>query len=53
LKEKDEIYAKPDFSDEDGIKASELEAEFAELDGWNAESDAGKLLEQHRFDALA
>ncbi len=41
---KDELYAKPDFSDEDGIKASELEGEFAELDGWNAESDAAKLL---------
>lgn len=42
--EKDAIYAKPDFSDEDGIKASELEAEFAEMDGWNAESDAAALL---------
>ena len=44
MSEKDEIYAKPDFSDEDGIRASELEGEFAELDGWNAESDAAKLL---------
>ena len=44
MKEKDELYAKPDFSDEDGIKASELEAEFAEMDGWNAESDAAALL---------
>ncbi|GAA0893673.1 ATP-binding cassette domain-containing protein [Fulvivirga kasyanovii] len=44
MKEKDEIYAKPDFSEEDGIKASELEAEFAEMDGWNAESDAAALL---------
>ncbi|BDD08715.1 ABC transporter ATP-binding protein [Fulvitalea axinellae] len=44
MKEKDEIYAKEDFSEEDGIRASELEAEFAELDGWNAESDAAALL---------
>lgn len=44
MKEKDAIYAKEDFSDEDGIRASELEAEFAELDGWNAESDAAMLL---------
>ncbi len=44
MSEKDAIYAKPDFSDADGIKASELEAEFAEMDGWNAESDAGELL---------
>ncbi len=43
-KEKDALYAKEDFSDEDGIYASELEGEFGELDGWNAESDAGKLL---------
>ena len=42
--EKDAIYAKPDFSDEDGIRASELEAEFADMDGWNAESDAETLL---------
>lgn len=42
--EKDAIYAKPDFSDADGIRASELEGEFAEMDGWNAESDAGKML---------
>lgn len=41
---KDEIYAKEDFSEADGIKASELEAEFAEMDGWNAESDAAALL---------
>ena len=39
MQEKDAIYAKPDFSEADGIKASELEAEFAEMDGWNA--DAG------------
>ena len=44
MKEKDAIYAKEDFSDEDGIRASELEAEFAEMDGWNAESDAATLL---------
>ena len=42
--EKDAIYAKPDFSDEDGIRAGELEAEFAKLNGWDAESDAAKLL---------
>jgi ATPase subunit of ABC transporter with duplicated ATPase domains len=44
MKEKDAIYAKPDFNDEDGVKAAELEAEFAEMDGWNAESDAATLL---------
>lgn len=44
MKEKDAIYLKPDFSEEDGIKASELEGEFAEMDGWNAESDAASLL---------
>src|SRR3990167_8360834 len=44
MKEKDELYAKPDFSEEDGMRVSELEAEFAEMDGWNAEADAGKLL---------
>ena len=44
MKEKDAIYAKPDFSEEDGIRASELEAEFAEMNGWNAESDAAALL---------
>ena len=44
MKEKDEIYAKPDFSEADGVKASELEAKFAEMDGWNAESDAAALL---------
>lgn len=42
--EKDAIYAKPDFSEEDGVRASELEAEFAEMDGWNAQSDAAALL---------
>ena len=44
MKEKDALYAKPDFSDEDGIRASELEEKFAELEGWNAESDAATLL---------
>ncbi|RKM61033.1 ATP-binding cassette domain-containing protein [Butyrivibrio sp. CB08] len=44
MKEKDEIYAKEDFTDEDGIRASELEAEFAEMNGWEAESDAESLL---------
>lgn len=45
MKEKDAIYAKSDFTDEDGIRASELEAEFAELNGWEAESDASKLIQ--------
>ena len=45
MKEKDALYAKPDFSDEDGIKASELECEFAELNGWEAESEASSLLQ--------
>lgn len=44
MDEKDVLYSKEDFTDEDGIRASELEAEFAELDGWNAESDARILL---------
>ena len=44
MEEKEALYSKPDFDDEDGIKVSELEAEFAELDGWNAESDAAALL---------
>jgi len=44
MKEKDAIYAKSDFSDADGLRASELESEFAEMDGWNAESDAAMLL---------
>ncbi|MGE0590460.1 MAG: ABC-F family ATP-binding cassette domain-containing protein [Cyclobacteriaceae bacterium] len=44
MKEKDAIYEKPDFSEADGVKASELEAEFAEMDGWNAQSDAAALL---------
>ena len=45
MKEKDAIYMKEDFSDEDGIKAAELEAEFAEMNGWDAETDAQTLLE--------
>lgn len=45
MTEKDALYAKPDFSDADGIKAAELEGEFAEMDGWNAESDASQLLQ--------
>lgn len=44
MKEKDALYAKEDFSDADGIRASELEEKFAELNGWNAESDAAALL---------
>ncbi|WP_153125165.1 ABC-F family ATP-binding cassette domain-containing protein [Peribacillus tepidiphilus] len=44
MKEKDAIYMKPDFSDEDGIRAAELEGEFAELNGWEAESEAAILL---------
>lgn len=44
MKEKDALYAKEDFTEEDGIKASELEGEFATMDGWNAESDAATLL---------
>jgi len=45
MKEKDALYSKVDFSDEDGIRASELEGEFAELNGWEAESDASKLIQ--------
>ena len=44
MKEKEAIYAKEDFSDEDGVRAAELEAEFAEMDGWDAESNAAMLL---------
>lgn len=44
MQEKDALYAKPDFSDKDGERVSELEAEFAEMDGWNAESDAASIL---------
>ncbi|VUX02289.1 putative ABC transporter ATP-binding protein YheS [Streptococcus constellatus] len=45
MKEKDTIYMKPDFSDEDGVRAAELEGEFAELGGWEAESEASQLLQ--------
>ena len=45
MKEKDALYEKEDFSDEDGIKAAELEAEFAEMDGWEADSNASKLMQ--------
>ena len=45
MKEKDALYEKEDFSEADGLKASELEAEFAEMDGWEAESDASRLLQ--------
>ncbi len=44
MREKDAIYAKPDFSEKDGVRASELENEFAEMNGWNAESEAAKFL---------
>ncbi|MBR8703875.1 ABC-F family ATP-binding cassette domain-containing protein [Porphyromonas levii] len=44
MQEKDALYVKPDFSDEDGIRAAELEEKFAEMEGWNAESDAAQLL---------
>ncbi|MBE9469089.1 MAG: ATP-binding cassette domain-containing protein [Bacteroidetes bacterium] len=46
MQEKDVLYAKPDFSDKDGIKAAELEEEFADINGWNAESDAANLLSE-------
>lgn len=45
MKQKEELYSKEDFSDEDGVLVSELEAEFAEMDGWEAESDASKVLQ--------
>lgn len=44
MKQREALYAKEDFTDEDGMKVSELEEKFAELDGWNAESDAASLL---------
>ncbi len=44
MQEKEAVYAKPDFSEKDGMRASELETEFADMDGWNAESDAASLL---------
>lgn len=58
IKAKEELYSKPDFSEADGIKVSELEEEFAEMDGWNAESDAAALLsglgieEEHHYKLL-
>ncbi|MBR2290174.1 MAG: ATP-binding cassette domain-containing protein [Clostridia bacterium] len=52
MKEKDKIYAKPDFSEEDGLIAAKLEERFAELDGWNAESDAAKLLNDLGIDSF-
>ena len=45
MKEKDAIYMKEDFSEEDGIRAAELEAEFAEMDGWEADSNVSKLIQ--------
>ena len=45
MKEKDAIYMKEDFSDEDGVRAAELEGEFAELGGWESESEASQLLQ--------
>ena len=45
MKEKDAIYMKEDFTDEDGLRAADLEAEFAEMGGWEAESDASRLLQ--------
>lgn len=45
MREKEEIYAKPDFTNEDGIKAAELECEFGKLNGWEAESEASTLLQ--------
>ena len=45
MREKDALYEKPDFSDEDGVRASELEAEYAEMGGWEAESDASRLIQ--------
>jgi len=58
MKEKDQLYAKIDFSDKDGIRASELEDQFSEMDGWNAESNAASLLsglgikEEHHYRLL-
>ena len=52
LQEKDALYAKEDFSEEDGNRAADLEAEFAELGGWEAETEAGKLLQGLGLDNL-
>ncbi len=59
MKEKDAIYEKPDFTDEDGMRASELEVEFAEMGGWEAESDASRILQglgvptENHYDLMA
>ena len=59
MKEKDALYEKPDFSDEDGMRASELEGEFAEMGGWEAESDASRILQglgvpvENHYDSMA
>ena len=45
MKEKDALYEKEDFSEEDGLRAAELETEFAEMGGWEAEADASKLIQ--------
>jgi ABC-type branched-subunit amino acid transport system ATPase component len=50
MKEKDALYAKEDFTDEDGIRASELEYKFAEMNGWEAESDASRLIQGLGFE---
>ena len=52
MQEKEALYEKPDFSDEDGVRVSELEAHFAELDGWNAENEAAALLSGLGIDDL-
>lgn len=52
MKEKEAIYSKPDFNDEDGLRVGELEALFAEMDGWQAESDAGELLSGLGLDVI-
>ena len=53
MKEKDAIYEKEDFSDEDGLRAAELEAEFAEMNGWEAESDASRILQGLGIDVVS
>ena len=50
MQEKEALYAKPDFTDEDGLRAAELEGEFAEMDGWDAESNAQTMLNQLGID---
>lgn len=49
MKEKDALYMKPDFNDEDGIRVAHLETEFAEMDGWQAEPNASSLLKTSGF----